>query len=75
MELTKLTIRQTIEGFKAKEFSALEVTSAYIKNIEENRHLNAFITDNFEAAIIQAKKSDEKIAAGQAGIWKACHLE
>lgn len=67
MELTKLTIRQTIEGFKAKEFSALEVTSAYIKNIEENRHLNAFITDNFEAAIIQAKKSDEKIAAGQAG--------
>jgi aspartyl-tRNA(Asn)/glutamyl-tRNA(Gln) amidotransferase subunit A len=67
MELTKLTIRQTIEGFKAKEFSALEVTSAYIKNIEENRHLNAFITDNFEAAIIQAKKSDEKIAARQAG--------
>lgn len=67
MELTKLTIRQTIEGFKAKEFSALEVTSAYIKNIEENRHLNAFITDNFEAAIIQAKKSDEKIAAGQTG--------
>ncbi len=67
MELTKLTIRQTIEGFKSKEFSALEVTSAYIKNIEANRHLNAFITDNFEAAIIQAKKSDEKIAAGQAG--------
>jgi len=67
MELTKLTIRQTIEGFKAKEFSALEVASAYIKNIEENRHLNAFITDNFEAAITQAKKSDEKIAAGQAG--------
>ena len=64
MELTKLTIRQTIDGFRNKKFSATEVTKAYIKNIEENRHLNAFITDNFDAALAQAKKSDENIAAG-----------
>lgn len=67
MEITKLTIRQTIEGFKSKEFSAREVTQAYIKKIEENRNLNAFITDSFDVAMEQAKKSDEKIANGTAG--------
>lgn len=67
MELTKLTIRQTIDGLKNKKFSSKEVTSAYIKNIEANRHLNAFVTDNFENALAQAEKSDEKIAAGEAG--------
>ena len=66
MELTKLTIRQSIEGLKAKKFSAVELTSAYIKNIEENRKLNAFITDNFENALNQAKDSDNKIASGNA---------
>lgn len=66
-ELTKLTIRQTIDGLKSKKFSSTEVTSAYIKNIEQNRRLNAFITDSFDLALTQAKKSDEKIAAGNAG--------
>jgi aspartyl-tRNA(Asn)/glutamyl-tRNA(Gln) amidotransferase subunit A len=60
--LTNLTLKQTIAGLKAKKFSAAELTSAYIKNIEANRHLNAYITDNFEAAIESAKKSDQKIA-------------
>ncbi len=65
MELTKLTIRQVIEGYKTKSFSATEVTSAYIKNIEQNRHLNAFITDSFDIALESAKKSDENIAASK----------
>ena len=67
MELTKLTIGQTIEGFKSKKFSASEVTAEYIKNIEANRHINAFITDNFDNAIARAKESDAKIASGTAG--------
>jgi aspartyl-tRNA(Asn)/glutamyl-tRNA(Gln) amidotransferase subunit A len=66
-DLTKLTIRQTIDGLKNKKFSSTEVTSAYIKNIEQNRRLNAFITESFDLAMSQAKKSDEKIAAGKAG--------
>ncbi len=60
--ITKLTLKQTIAGLKAKKFSATELTSAYIKNIEASRNLNAYITDNFESAIGRAKKSDEKIA-------------
>ncbi len=66
-ELTKLTIRQTLDGLKNKKFSSTEVTSAYIKNIEQNRHLNAFITESFDAAMASAKKSDENIAAGKIG--------
>ncbi len=67
MELTKLTIRQAITGLKAKQFSSTELTRDFIKNIEANRHLNAFITDSFDLALNQAKKSDEKIAAGNSG--------
>ena len=66
-ELTRLTIRQTISGLKEKKFSAVEVTQSYIKNIEQNRDLNAFITESFDLALTQAKKSDEKISAGIAG--------
>ena len=66
-ELTKLTIRQTLDGLKNKKFSSTEVTSAYIKNIEQNRHLNAFITESFDVAMASAKKSDENIAAGKIG--------
>ncbi|MBU6141351.1 MAG: Asp-tRNA(Asn)/Glu-tRNA(Gln) amidotransferase subunit GatA [Proteobacteria bacterium] len=66
-ELTKLTIGQTLKGLSEKKFSAVELTQSYIKNIEQNRHLNAFITESFDLALTQAKKSDEKISAGKAG--------
>ena len=65
--LTTLTLRQTLEGLKSKKFSSLDVTSAYIKNIETNRNLNAFITETFDVALTQAKKSDAKISAGTGG--------
>ena len=66
-DLTKLNIRQAIEGLTSKKFSSLELTSSYIENIKKNRHLNAFITESFDLALLQAKKSDEKIAAKKAG--------
>ncbi|MBM3579586.1 MAG: Asp-tRNA(Asn)/Glu-tRNA(Gln) amidotransferase subunit GatA [Alphaproteobacteria bacterium] len=66
-DLTKLTIRQTNDGLRAKKFSAVELANAYIKNIEQNRHLNAFITESFDLTLSQAEKSDEKIAAGAPG--------
>lgn len=64
-DITKLSIKQTLESLKNKQFSAVELTSAYIKNIENNRHLNAFITDSFDVALAQAKQSDANIAKGQ----------
>jgi aspartyl-tRNA(Asn)/glutamyl-tRNA(Gln) amidotransferase subunit A len=64
LDLTKLTIKETLEGYKNKKFSASEVVKSYIANAEKNRHLNAFITETFDLAVEQAKKTDEKIAKG-----------
>ncbi len=64
MELTKLTISQLINGYKAKQFKPSEVVDSYIKNIENNVRLNAFITTNFENAKLEAKKADEQVEKG-----------
>ena len=65
-DLTKLTLKQAIEGLKAKTFSSLELTSAFIQNIEAKSNLNAFITTTFDLAKEQAKASDARIANGTA---------
>lgn len=67
MSLTKLSLSETLKGLKKKDFSSVELTKAYIKNIEKNRKLNAFITETFETALEDAKKSDEKLAKGTGG--------
>jgi aspartyl-tRNA(Asn)/glutamyl-tRNA(Gln) amidotransferase subunit A len=64
-DLTKLTITQALKGLEKKEFSSSELTNSYIKNIEANRHLNAFITDSFDVAKKQAAESDARIAKGE----------
>ena len=73
-EITKLGLIETINSLRNKEFSSVELTNSYIKNIEANRKLNAFVTDSFDLAIKSAKKSDEKIAAGQARILEGIPL-
>ena len=66
-ELTKLTLLQARDALLSKKCSSVELTEAFINNIEKNRRLNAFTTDNFENAIKNAKKSDENIKNGKAG--------
>lgn len=64
MDITKLSITDINQAFRQKKFSSSELTLAYIKNIENNRHLNAFITETFDIALDQAKISDNNIAKG-----------
>lgn len=64
-DLTKLTIKEALKSLKNKEFSAVDLTKAYIKNIENNRHLNVYITETFELALKQAEESDNRIASGK----------
>jgi len=66
MELTKLSIRQLIQGLSKKQFSAVELARAYVENAKQNRHLNCFITENFQQAVDLAAISDQKIASGNA---------
>lgn len=66
-DLTKLGLAEARAGLAAKEFSAVELTKAFIGAMEAARGLNAYITETPELALEQAAKSDAKIAAGTAG--------
>lgn len=58
-DITKLTVSETLKALKNKDFSAVELTTAYLKNMEENRRYNAYITECGDKAIEQAKIADK----------------
>lgn len=60
--LNKLTIKQAHKGLKNKEFSCEELVLSYIKSAEEkDGDINAYVLQNFEMAVKDAKKVDKKI--------------
>ena len=63
-DLTSLTIASAREGLRKKEFSALELTEAYIAAVEKARILNAYIVETPDKARAMAKASDAKLAKG-----------
>ncbi len=65
--LTSLTIASAREGLGKKDFSALELTDAYIAAIEKARILNAYIVETPDKAREMAKASDARLAKGEAG--------
>lgn len=73
-ELLKLNISQARQALDKKEFSATELTKAYISSMEKNKDINAYVTETAEQALEQAKKSDEKIQKNQAGILEGIPL-
>jgi aspartyl-tRNA(Asn)/glutamyl-tRNA(Gln) amidotransferase subunit A len=72
MELTDLTIKQCHEGLKNKEFSAVELTRAYLEKIkkedppcrEAGKKINAYLAVAEDSAIQEAEFADKKIASG-----------
>lgn len=65
-DLNKLTITEALAGLESKDFSAEDLTTAHIKAQEDNRALNAYITETPDLAISQAKAADERRANGTA---------
>lgn len=58
--MINLSIAQTHEALKNKQFSATELTQAYLDRIQStNNKLNAYLTVIDELALTQAKKVDE----------------
>jgi aspartyl-tRNA(Asn)/glutamyl-tRNA(Gln) amidotransferase subunit A len=64
MEFHQLTLKELQKGLNNKEFSSVELTSHFIKRVQ-NSELNAFITITDELALVQAKKADSIIASGK----------
>lgn len=73
-ELTKLTIAESLDGLKKREFSAVELSKAYIKAMEANRKLNAYVLETPEVALAHAQKSDEKYKEGTNGALEGIPL-
>lgn len=66
-DLTKLTIAQIRAGLTARDFTALELTDAYLGAIEgANGTLNAYVAVTADKAQEMAKASDRRLAGGEA---------
>ena len=67
-DLTKLTLKDAVDGLKAKTFSSEELTRAFVANIEaSNPTINAYVEVTADKAIEMAKASDAKLAKGEGG--------
>jgi aspartyl-tRNA(Asn)/glutamyl-tRNA(Gln) amidotransferase subunit A len=64
MEFHQLSLKELQKGLSNKEFSSVELTSHFIKRIQ-NSKLNAFITITDDLALEQAQKADTIIASGK----------
>ena len=63
-DLIDLTIASARDGLKAGDFTAVELVKRHVRNIEESRVLNAFITETPDIALKCAKESDARRASG-----------
>jgi aspartyl-tRNA(Asn)/glutamyl-tRNA(Gln) amidotransferase subunit A len=66
-DLTDLSLSAAVKGLENKEFSAVDITKAHLKKMEEFRHLNAYIVETPDVALKQAEESDKRRASGTAG--------
>jgi len=72
--LTALTIAAARDGLKKKQFSALELTEAYLAAMEKARILNAYIVETPDQARAMARASDARLTKGEAGALEGIPL-
>jgi aspartyl-tRNA(Asn)/glutamyl-tRNA(Gln) amidotransferase subunit A len=66
--LHKKTLAELARDLKARKVSSEELTRAFLERIERfNPKLNAFISVLKDSALVEARASDKRIAAGQGG--------
>ncbi len=69
MNIKKKTISSVVSELKNKEYSAEELTTAYLNQVDAvDSDINAYITVEKELALEQARKADQNIQAGKAGV-------
>ena len=66
-----LTLKEALKGLKNKEFTSFELTSSCIERIKEvDTEVKAYLTLNFENALIEAKNADEIISKRGEEVFK-----
>ena len=64
VNITSFTLKESLNRLKNKEFSATELTEAYLKNMQEGKRYNAYVTECADKALEQAKTADAHYANG-----------
>ncbi len=65
-----LTLADALSALEKKELSSVELTEAYIAQMDATRDLNAYITETPDIALDMAKASDARRAAGDVGLME-----
>lgn len=74
-DLTKLTLKDAVDGLKAKTFSSEELTKAFLTSIEaSNPALNAYVEVTADKALEQARASDARLTKGEGGALEGAPL-
>jgi aspartyl-tRNA(Asn)/glutamyl-tRNA(Gln) amidotransferase subunit A len=74
-DLTRLTIAEARKALAAKEFSALDLTEAYLGAIDAaNDTFNAYVKVTHDQAREMAKASDARLAKGEGGALEGIPL-
>lgn len=64
-DLTDLTISESLKKLRNKEISPVELTKAYVENMENNNaKYNAYVTTTAELALAQAQEAETKYLNG-----------
>jgi aspartyl-tRNA(Asn)/glutamyl-tRNA(Gln) amidotransferase subunit A len=65
MEIKDLTIKKVRQGLKNKDFSASELTKAFLGRIKERKNINAVLSLNEEEALKKSKIIDDLMSQGE----------
>ena len=66
-DLIDFDLKQIQNGLIKKDFTTFDIVNSYITRIksENAKKLNCFVTETFDRAILDAKKTDERISKGE----------
>src|ERR1700677_2761369 len=65
--LTALTLAEARDLLRKREISAVDLTKAHVRAVEQARALNAFVLETPDRAIRMAEQADAAIAKGEGG--------
>ncbi len=73
-DTVSMTLAEARDALKARKLSSAELTQALIRQMEQSRGLNAFVTETPERALEMAAASDARLAKGEGGALEGLPL-